>query len=165
MVVTSWLLMEVPMFPSKAVPLRCHWSLDEALIRDGVPKCLCMQGGRTVTSDGSRNMSLHEPDHQDPPSVAWTRRATDGPVGSAGDSSSVLEVATRVGLILQPRIRPPSRARFLWPGADHGLNAMSASFTNADEARPESMRCRVARIAAAENCGRSSTGSFLVTTS
>ena len=77
-------------------------------------------------------MSLHGPDHQDLHSVAWTRRATDGPVGPAGDSSAVLEVAARVGLILQPRIRPASRARFRWPGADHGLTAVSAPFANAD---------------------------------
>ena len=58
-----------------------------------------------VSSDGCRNMSLHEPDQLALPSVAWTHRAAVGPIGSAGDSSSVLEVATRVGSIVQRRIR------------------------------------------------------------
>lgn len=83
--VTSWLSMEVPMFPSKAVPLRCHWSLDEALIRRDGPKCLCMRVGRTVPSNGRRNTSLHQPDHQgsalcsmDPSGGAWTSRVCWG---------------------------------------------------------------------------------------
>ena len=148
--VTSWLSMEVPMFPAKAVPLRCHWGLDEAPIRRDRAKCLCMRGGRRVTSDGCRHLSLHERDQQDLPSEARTHQPAGGPVGSAGDSSSVIEVDTRVGLILQPRIRPPSRARFLWPGADHGLTAMSAPFANADGIWP-----RVdALLSCEDRCGR-----------
>jgi hypothetical protein len=103
--VTSRLLVEVPMFPSKAVPLQCNRSLHEALIRHDVPKRLCMRVGRTVTSDGFRNLPFQEQDHLDPPSVARIHQAADGPAGSAGDSSSVLKIATRIGSIAQPRIR------------------------------------------------------------
>jgi hypothetical protein len=67
-------------------------------------------GGRTVTSDGCRNISLHEPDRLDLPSVARIHQAVDGQVGLAGDSSSVLKVVTRVGSIVQPRIGSSSRA-------------------------------------------------------
>ena len=66
------------MFPSKAVPLRCNWSLDEALIRRDGPKCLCMRGGRTVIIGGCRNMSHHLPDRMDLPSVARTHQAAHG---------------------------------------------------------------------------------------
>ena len=105
--VTSWLSMEVPMFPSKAVPLRCNWGLDEALIRHDGPKYLCMRRGRKEVSDGYRNISRHEPDQQDLHSAARTHQPADGPVGSAGDSASVLEVATGVGLIVQSPNQAP----------------------------------------------------------
>jgi len=104
--VTSWLSMEVPMFPSKAVPLWCDWSLNEPLIRRDGPNVNACKGGRTVTSSRCRNMPFHEPDHLSQPCVARTRQAADGPVGAAGDSSSVLEGATRAGSIVQPELVP-----------------------------------------------------------
>ena len=94
-----------------------------------------------MISDGCRHMPLHAADHLYLPSATSTHQATDGPVESAWDSSSVLEVAIRIGSIMQPRFVPPARARFLRPQPPMtGLNAMSASFTNAIGVRPESMR-------------------------
>ena len=93
------------MFPSKAVPLRCNWSLDEALIRHQGPQCLCLRGAWLVIIGGYRNMSLHEPDQQDLPAVARTHQAGVGPAVSVGIRSSVLKVATRVGSLAQPGIR------------------------------------------------------------
>lgn len=72
------------MFPSKAVRLRCNWSLDEALIRHQGPQCLCLRGAWLVIIGGYRNMSLHEPDQQDLPAVARTHQAGVGPAVSVG---------------------------------------------------------------------------------
>ena len=70
-----------------------------------------------MISDGCRHMPLHAADHLYLPSATSTHQATDGPVESAWDSSSVLEVAIRIESIMPPRFVPPARARFLRPQA------------------------------------------------
>lgn len=119
--VTSWLSMEASMFPPKATPNRCHWSLDEPLIRYGRPKIPCM----VEAPDGN---CWQPPKHAPPLSrslgstlcrVDPSGRGRTSRVGR--DSSSVLEVVTRIGSIVQPRIGSSSRDRFVWRGAGEAI--------------------------------------------
>ncbi len=98
-----------------------------------------MQGGRAVISDGCRHMPLHAAAHLYPPSAMSTHQVTDGPVESAGASSSVLEVAIRIRSIVQSRFGSPAPARVLQPSACSGAHQIA--LTNADGVKPGSMRC------------------------
>jgi hypothetical protein len=77
MEVTSWLSMEVPMFPSKVVPVRFYRGFDEAVIRhEKLNFCPC-GADQAVVSKGLRQMPFHEPDCLYLSSVERTHQVAD----------------------------------------------------------------------------------------
>jgi hypothetical protein len=77
MEVTSWLSMEVPMFPSKVVSVRFYCGFDEALIRHEKLHFSPCGADQSVVSKDLRQMPFHEPDFLDLPSVKRTHQVVD----------------------------------------------------------------------------------------
>jgi hypothetical protein len=75
MEVTSWLSMEVPMFPSKVVPVRFYRGFDEAVIRHEELNFSPFWAHRLVVFKGFRKVPFHEPNRLDLPSVERTIKA------------------------------------------------------------------------------------------
>jgi len=77
MEVTSWLSIEVPMFPSKVVSVRFYRGFDEAVMRHEKLHFSPCGADQSVVSKGLREMPFHGPDFLDLPSVARTHQAAD----------------------------------------------------------------------------------------